>query len=221
MKVIQKIWSALSNITMHRHPRVAVRPILRRFNYNISIDKRSEATVRFATDDVGARFFLSASILIRNNDDGETVLWRRCLEGGAVKPGDKDTRREPSLGGVSRELARACVSPSSFAREVFPFRAALSDTEYRNLSIVKFIAATFARRNVGRGRIHRGCPVSRPAMLHSTPFQSWKRTSTPPEAKVQFLLSIFLISTSPFVPSCNFLSHLTPFVTFLCILYLD
>lgn len=49
-----------------------------------------------------ALFSSPSSILIRNDDDGdddeETRLWRH--EGGAVKPGDKDTRRS-----LARSLA--------------------------------------------------------------------------------------------------------------------
>lgn len=49
-----------------------------------------------------ALFSSPSSVLIRNDDDNEeTRLWRH--EGGAVKPGDKDTRRS-----VARSLARSC-----------------------------------------------------------------------------------------------------------------
>lgn len=96
-------------------------------------------------------FSFSASILIRNNDD-ETLLWR--LEGGAVKPGDKDT----CWAGCARARARA----SRLARAlcVCSHSRVLSAAQILLLSVVKFIAATL-RRGVGRGWIHCRCLVSR------------------------------------------------------------
>lgn len=111
-------------------------------------------------------FSLSASILIRNNDD-ETLLWR--LEGGAVKPGDKDT----CWAGCSRVLA--CVSPlrASTARRA----------QILLLSVVKFITATL-RRGVGRGWIHCRCLVSRPLLAERCSPLPGVQLPQPPGASV-------------------------------------